>query len=70
MFGFSWLLRACLNFYKNLVFSALAWIFSGRALALCGEALNILEFFGPFWGNAKKDRAVKLTTRNNISYLK
>jgi len=39
----------------------LAWKFSGRALGLCVEALNFLELFGPFWGNAKKDRAVKLT---------
>jgi len=44
-----------------LFFCALAGIFSGRAYGLCGEALNILEFFGSFWGNAKKNRETMQT---------
>ncbi len=34
--------------------------FSGGAEALCGEALNFLDLFGSFWGNAKKNRATIL----------
>jgi len=45
--------------YSIFPICALAWIFSGRALALCGEALNILDLFGTFWGNAKKYREAK-----------
>ncbi len=39
------------------MFCALAGKFSGRALALCEEALNFLDFFGSFLCQDKNEQA-------------
>ena len=54
-----------LSYYNRLIINLLNIISlvrwpensAGVRRFLCGEALNFLDLFGPFWGNAKKDIA-------------